>query len=128
MTSRSASGQGNLSITDYGTVNSTASVSGCPEILDLQISINITHSYIGDLEVTLNSPSGQSITLHNRTGGGASNITGTYAINGGSLTPAQSLVPLLGSSGNGSWRLTVTDNAYSDTGMLSAWGLELECL
>ena len=124
----SASGQGNLTINDNSTINSTASVSGCPEILDLQVSVNIIHTYIGDLEVTLNAPSGQSITLHNRSGSGSANIVGTYAPNGGSLTAAQSLVPLLGNPGNGSWRLTVSDNAYSDTGMLSAWGLELSCL
>jgi subtilisin-like proprotein convertase family protein len=124
----SASGQGSLTINDNSTVNSTASVSGCPEILELQVSVNINHTYIGDLEVTLNAPSGQSVTLHNRTGGSTANINGTFSTTGGTLTPAQSLVPLLGSAGNGSWRLTITDNAYSDTGMLSAWGLEMSCL
>jgi subtilisin-like proprotein convertase family protein len=124
----SASGQGSLTINDNSTVNSTASVSGCPEILELQVSVNINHTYIGDLEVTLNAPSGQSVTLHNRTGGSTDNINGTFSTTGGTLTAAQSLVPLLGSPGNGSWRLTITDNAYSDTGMLSAWGLEMSCL
>jgi subtilisin-like proprotein convertase family protein len=122
-----ASGQGNVPIMDNSTASSTATVSGCSEVYDIIVTVNIVHTYIGDLLVTLNAPGGQSIVLHNRSGASAMNIVGTYAPTGGSLTSAQSLVPLLGVSGNGQWRLTVNDNANGDTGTISSWGLELEC-
>jgi hypothetical protein len=123
----SAAGQGGMAINDNSTINSTASVSGCPEVLALTIGVTIQHTYIGDLQVTLSTPGGQSVLLHNGAGGSASNIIGTYSPTGGSLTSAQSLVPVLGTSGNGQWRLTISDGAGGDTGTLSAWSVDLEC-
>ncbi len=122
-----AAGQGGMAINDNSTINSSASVGGCSNISDLTVSVTILHTYIGDLRVTLNTPAGQSILLHNATGGTAENIIGTYGASGGSLTSAQSLVPVIGTNGNGQWRLTVADGAPTDIGTLSAWSLELEC-
>ncbi len=61
-----ASGQGNVPIMDNSTASSTATVSGCSEVYDIIVTVNIVHTYIGDLLVTLNAPGGQSIVLHNR--------------------------------------------------------------
>lgn len=120
-------GQGNVTIPDNGSASATASVSGCTEVLDLLITINIQHTYQGDLTVTLVPPSSAPVILHNGTGGTTDNIVGTYAPGGGSLSSAQSLVPILGTSGNGTWRLNISDDALIDTGRLVSWSLTLDC-
>ena len=122
-----ANGEGNLTVADYATVNSNATVSGCAQVYNATISVNISHTYQGDLTVSLTPPSGQSFLLHNRTGGTTDNIVGSYATSGGTIVPAQSLLPLVGSNGNGNWRLTVSDAASGDSGRLNSWSVELEC-
>ncbi len=114
-------------ISDNSTVNSITSISSCPTIYDIEVDVNITHTYIGDLTVTLTGPSGDSATLHNRTGSGTNNLIGTYAISGGTLTASQSLTRFLNVNGNGQWRLTVRDNASADTGRLNSWTVTLGC-
>jgi subtilisin-like proprotein convertase family protein len=121
-------GEGNLPIQDYDTITSEATVTDCPGIIDATVNLEISHSFVGDLEVVLYSPSGFSFILHNRSGGSAANLIGSYSTSGGSLTPAQPLTPLSGSSGDGIWQLTVYDAAIGDSGTLNSWSLELSCL
>ena len=45
---------------------------------DIYIGIDIEHSYIGDLRVVLNSPSDESVVLHDRQGGSRRDIIKTY--------------------------------------------------
>lgn len=123
-----ATGEGSIPIQDYATINSTASVSGCTEIINATINVEIIHTFVGDLEVTLYAPSGLSFLLHNQTGGSSANLIGTYSTTGGSLSSAQTLQPLLGSSGNGTWRLSIYDAAIGDSGLLNSWDVELSCL
>lgn len=96
----------------------TMSVNGA--VSGVQVSVNITHTWIGDLIVKLRAPSGTEVVLHNRTGSSADNIVGTYPT---TLTPAQSLDALIGEEMSGEWRLIVSDNAGSDLGSLSQWCL-----
>lgn len=127
-TTVSATGNGDLAITDYSTTDSVATISGCGEVADVTITVDIRHSYIGDLEVSLQAPSSPPIMLHDRSGGGASDISGTYAINNGTLIAAQSLNPLLGTNGDGYWRLSIYDGGIGDSGRLVSWSVALDCL
>jgi len=88
---------------------------------DIAVGLDITHSYIGDLEVTLLSAAGTSVSLHNRAGGSADNIVKT-------LTPATlpALAVLRGQPMAGTWKLKVADRDKADTGKLNAWTLRLE--
>ena len=127
-TSVVASGSAGQNIQDNKTVNSSATVPSCPEIVDLTVTVDITHTYKGDLTVQIRSPQNSTITLHNQTGGAADNLKGTYGTSGGSLTPAHSLSPFIGQVGTGGWTLVVKDNRSGDTGTLNAWSLGLDCL
>ena len=49
-------------------------------VAQMSVSVDIAHSFIGDLAVTLASPSGRTVTLHNRTGGNAANLNRTYRV------------------------------------------------
>ena len=39
----------------------------------IAVEVDISHSYIGDLRVSLDSPAGTEVVLHGRTGGGTDN-------------------------------------------------------
>jgi subtilisin-like proprotein convertase family protein len=85
-----------------------------------RVSVDITHTYIGDLQVELVAPSGQHAILHNRAGGSQDNLITTYD----SLSnPA--LTALVGQPAEGNWALEVKDLAGRDIGKLNKWSLEL---
>jgi subtilisin-like proprotein convertase family protein/subtilisin family serine protease len=96
----------------------TTSATG--RLKDVQVSVDITHPYTGDLIVTLVSPAGTQAPIHQRTGGSADNIITTYTT---STTPG--LQPLRGESVSGSWRLKVADLEARDVGKLNRWGLRI---
>jgi serine protease len=104
----------NYTINDNSDIYSPINVSGrtgnAPS--NLQVSVRIIHTYIGDLQVYLIAPDGVSYTLHNRTGGSTQNLITTYTVNA-SARPA-----------NGQWRLRVRDRARGDTGYLDEWSLQ----
>jgi subtilisin-like proprotein convertase family protein len=91
-------------------------------ISSVEVYINITHTYIGDLIVKLTSPAGTVVTLHNRTGSSSDNIIGWYPTQ---LTPAQSLDAFIGQDPDGVWVLNVSDVASSDVGVLNQWCLRI---
>ena len=84
------------------------------------LDIELVHTWIGDLIVTLESPSGTSVILHSRAGGSADNIIGNYPL---TLTPSQSLSTLVGEPLDGMWSLSISDNAGQDLGTLVSWGI-----
>ena len=91
---------------------------------DYECYINVAHTYRGDLAVRLLAPSGDSLRLHQRSGGAADNIVGWYD---SELTPADSLRwnALVGQNAQGWWRLRAKDFASSYTGKLNGWGLRI---
>ncbi|WP_438818922.1 M4 family metallopeptidase [Streptomyces hilarionis] len=104
-----------VSIPDRGAaVTSSITVSGrtgnAPS--NLQVGVDIVHTYIGDLQVQLVAPDGTAYTLKAYgTGGSADNINTTYTVNASSEVA------------NGVWKLRVQDNAAQDTGYINSWKL-----
>ncbi len=101
-------------------------------VADITASVTLTHTYVGDLVITLTSPSGKVITLFNRRGGSGDNLTGTTfddaaataitagrAPYSGSFRPEQALSGFDGLAANGTWTLTVTDRAGGDVGTVT---------
>ncbi|GAA2605027.1 M4 family metallopeptidase [Streptomyces roseoviolaceus] len=79
---------------------------------NLQVAVDIVHTYIGDLQVQLVAPDGTAYTLKGYgTGGSANNINETYTVNASSEVA------------NGVWQLRVQDNAAIDTGYINSWKL-----
>jgi subtilisin-like proprotein convertase family protein len=102
----------------------------------------ITHSWVGDLVVTLISPSGTSVVVMNRPGGtgnsgnnfcntvlddAASNSIQNIAIGGapwsGSFKPANPLSAFAGEDPNGTWILHVADEVTIDVGTVNRFSL-----
>jgi len=117
-------------------------------IIDFNFNLAINHTWVGDLIVTLTSPIGTTVTLIDRPGTppgtfgcGQNNIdtllddeaalpaegqcTAPPAVSG-NLTPTDPLSAFDGeqlfdeATNNGTWTLTVTDNAGFDTGSVLA--------
>lgn len=86
----------------------------------LEVSVHILHSYIGDLKVSLVSPSGKKALLHDKQGGGKNKIRKTYTTRN-----APALTGLLGELTEGAWWLAIQDIAPRDRGKLEEWSLSL---
>ena len=123
-------------ITDYTTITSQVSVSGLDTLHDLNVTLDIAHTYDADLHVYLTSPSGTRVELFTKVGESGDNfqnttlddeavtpITSGTAPFSGSFRPEGSLADFDGEDPNGLWTLEVSDNAGDDTGFLNGWSL-----
>ncbi len=95
-----------------GGVTSTIQIGNDSAVHNLEVHLDITHPYKGDLTVALTSPEGTRIVFIDREGGSGDNIVGDFA-----------LPQFDGESLAGSWQLQVADLAASDTGTLNSWSL-----
>ncbi len=93
-------------------------------IAGVQVLLDISHTYQGDLRVTLLAPWGEAIILHKRfQGGSADNIQRTI-----DESDVQALATMHGHSTKGEWRLLVQDMASVDVGTLNRWALEFDAV
>lgn len=113
------------SINDNQTITSSVTVPDDYCIGDVNVDLDITHTYIGDLVVDLISPTGVVVRLHNRTGGGTDNIVATY--DDGVFNPdgPGTLADFNNTPVQGVWQLVVSDQAGQDTGTLNSWTLKI---
>lgn len=89
-------------------------------IADLAVDIDITHTYVGDLSITLSTPAGQRIVLHNREGGNSDNLIRSWSTSTASL-----LSSLVGEAAKGAWTLEIADREALDVGKLNSWTIAL---
>ncbi|MDJ0704745.1 MAG: S8 family serine peptidase [Leptolyngbyaceae cyanobacterium MO_188.B28] len=87
-------------------------------IQDIQIRVDVEHSFLGDITLTLLAPSGEQILLQGRTLGRATHLRETYTLNS-----TYNLSRLLNQSVSGQWRLKAVDLAPANTGKLNSWEL-----
>jgi subtilisin-like proprotein convertase family protein len=120
-------------------------------ICDVNVTVNITHTFNSDISFTLTSPGGSTVTLASNNDGSADNVfAGTtfddqadpdsqipYAVNPNivtdhtyvnnvvatMLTPVEPLAAFNGQNPNGTWSLKVVDNVGADTGTINSWSL-----
>jgi subtilisin-like proprotein convertase family protein len=142
----SASTEGVTIGPDAGTVTtSTLMFNQTGEILSVSLTdLNSNHTYLGDINATLTSPSGTVINLFNRPSCNQGGILASFAddatataadfqatcnVGGnaieGEFQPAQPFSTFAGEEANGLWTLTITDNANADGGALFGWNLEI---
>ncbi|MFK7982372.1 MAG: proprotein convertase P-domain-containing protein [Saprospiraceae bacterium] len=88
-------------------------------VSSLSVRVNITHSYSGDLEISLTAPSGKSAVLHARAGGSKDNIELVF--------DGDAVSDFVGEKAKGKWTLTTKDFAPRDEGTLNNWSLRIDC-
>ncbi|MFO0997375.1 MAG: S8 family serine peptidase [Alphaproteobacteria bacterium] len=86
----------------------------------VEVSLDITHSWIGDLTVTLTHDGQTMSTLVNHPGVSA---TSTYGSAQHDIKAVLDSVQFWGEEAGGSWTLKVTDTVHGDVGTLNAWSL-----
>jgi len=86
----------------------------------IKVSVDITHTFIGDLRLTLTAPSGTAVVIHDRNGGNTQNLQRSFDL---SSTPG--FGALRGQSSQGAWTLSIVDLAAADSGVLNRWELEI---
>ncbi len=126
-------------ILDSDTITSSMAISGISgSITDLNVRLNIAHTFVSDLDVFLVAPDGTRVELFTDVGGGGANFTDTVLDNEastsiasgsapftGSFRPEGSLAALYGMAANGAWTLEITDDTPVDVGTLINWQLTI---
>ncbi len=116
------------------TITSTLDIGAGVSITDLNIQLNISHTWDADLDIKLTSPLGTEVILTSGNGGSSDNYTdtlfddeaGTSITSGsapftGSFAPEGMLSDFDGESSFGTWTLTISDTATGDGGSLNSW-------
>ncbi|MDY0001297.1 MAG: proprotein convertase P-domain-containing protein [Polyangia bacterium] len=101
-------------IPDGGSVRSTIVAGEVGVIESMTVSVEITHTWRGDLIVEL-SKGGTVAVLHAREGGSADDL----------VLVNVPVTAFAGQVGDGEWTLTVTDAATLDTGTLVRWSIDI---
>lgn len=127
----------NTAINDYpATSTSTMNISGALVNANqiASVTINLLHTFDGDLVISLIAPNGSVIQLTNSNGGAGDNFTNTVfqaggaALSGGTspftgtFAPTQPFTNLSGSA-NGTWTLSIYDQASGDVGTIQNWSI-----
>jgi subtilisin-like proprotein convertase family protein len=112
-------------IPDAGSLDDAMTVQAAqPLRIDhVEVDLDITHSWIGDLTVTLTSPTGTYSTLIAEPGVSAETPDGIQGEGGIRFTTTST--QHWGENADGTWRLTVTDSQGNDVGVLQSWTLRL---
>ena len=128
-----------LQVSASGTPTVTTSVQIFDDlpVSDVNVSLELTHTYLEDLVITLISPSGTRVALISNTCGDLNNINAVFDDDGvaivcsdnpaisGTVSPLGSLASLNGESTLGEWTLEIKDTANGDGGSLVAFTLEI---
>jgi subtilisin-like proprotein convertase family protein len=123
------------------TVNSTLVIPAEDDVTidNLTIAVDITHTWVRDLTVTLISPAGTQVKLVDRpcTNVALNNIQATFddegialicANNpavGGTIIPFEALSAFVGEHTEGTWTLRVADQANQDGGSINGWTINV---
>ncbi|MFK7989819.1 MAG: proprotein convertase P-domain-containing protein [Sandaracinaceae bacterium] len=96
-------------------VSTAITVADGGSISSLAVSVDVTHSYRGDLTLRLvRDEDGAEATLIDQDGGSADDIQETFTV-----------ADFNGSDAAGTYRLVVVDSANADTGTLNSWSIDI---
>ena len=101
-------------------IKSTIAVADGSSVKDIQVGVNLTHDFLGDIEIYLIAPNNQQVLLQNRTLGNRTDLQITYGVRSHPI-----LKQLLSQSATGNWQLWIIDYSPQDIGRLNSWELTL---
>jgi len=104
-------------IPDYNPNGMTSTIHVAEDrlILGASAEVDITHTWIGDLRITLTSPEGTEVVLHDFEGEDQRDLHEIYQ-------PSE----FIGESSGGAWVLFILDAGPNDVGRLNYWTLTLD--
>lgn len=124
-------------INDNTCINRTIAVPAGLFIADLDVPVDITHTFRGDLDIILTSPLGTAVVLTTDNGGTANNLrvvfddaaaTSIVGDNTNHTTtvvrsPEAALSAFNGQDAGGTWNLQICDDAFLDIGTFNFYSL-----
>jgi cysteine-rich repeat protein len=124
-----------VAILDNSTSMSTLSIAQTGTLTRFAVIVNITHTYDGDLTLTIDPPAASPVVMSELNGGSGENYTATVFSSDSStpittgaapftgvFAPAPgSFAATVGTSPAGTWTFTVQDSAFADEGAINAW-------
>ncbi len=113
-------------ITDHfpAGINSTIAIPTTGTIRSVSVTVDITHTDIGELQIKLFPPVGGVITLHDQGQTGTSDLSTMYPTE--TVPAAGSFDNLTGMSPNGNWTLQIIDDVENLEGILNTWAVNIE--
>jgi len=101
----------NIAIRDLSTVVSSINVTRTGPSGTITINVDIKHTYRGDLEIDIITPTGASARLKSSDNDSQDNFIRSFNLNAGTI------------DANGTWQLRVTDKFSGDSGFIDAWSI-----
>lgn len=126
-----------VDITDQSTVTSVIEVTQDVTIAEVKIeNLDITHTFVSDLTITITSPAGTTVTLFEQECGSAQDMLISFddgadfttvcpPNDGSAYQPVGSLSDFLDENALGNWTLSVNDGFNQDRGTINGWNLVL---
>ena len=115
------------------TATNTITVPISGTVSDVNIGLNVTHSWPNDLVITIASPNATQVPAWNRACAGNDNFNVTLndgspaftcvANMTGTFSPSSPLTAFNGGVSNGTWSLSVADFWNVDTGTVNSWSV-----
>ncbi len=118
--------------------NSTVVVPDVGVVSDVNVFVDLTHTYLDDIILRLIHPDGTGLTLVSKVCDNGQNILATFDDDGtpffcsgnpavsGTVTPENGILSVFnGKPTNGSWILRIVDDFNQDGGVMNDWKLEL---
>lgn len=100
-----------MAIPDNSSITSNLDVQRSGNAGNLTITVDIAHTYRGDISLQITAPDGSTYQLKTKSGNdGADNVNKTYTIAASGLAQGQ-------------WQLFVVDNYQQDIGTLNQWSI-----
>ncbi len=132
-------------VTVIPTVYTTTVAGAGASLWDVDLTTAISHTSAADLDITLTSPLGTTVTISTDNGGTLDDVFNgtlwddncndtavdhlyTNLVVATPLSPEGRLSAFRGENPNGVWTLTIADDAALDNGTLNSWGLDLATL
>ncbi|MCH7687152.1 MAG: proprotein convertase P-domain-containing protein [Planctomycetes bacterium] len=119
-----------------GTTLATIDVPVSMLVQQINVELDIVHSFDRDLTVTLTSPSGREVLLFAKVGGSGADFRSTVLDDNatapievgrapfqGSFQPLEPLAGFAGENAFGVWTLKIVDDQAGDAGLLNRWAL-----
>ena len=150
------SGPINLLVPDASAAGITHSINvnlpPASTISNMRVTINLSHTYMADLDINLKAPNGNVLNLFNLHGGSGDNMVNTVISSQGTNALSTGAAPFTGtfratgslnrgptpylsnvatfaglySVPSGTWILALRDTANGDTGPLTGWGITFD--
>jgi subtilisin family serine protease len=130
-----------VAIPEQGMVESGIKAGGISGlILDIDVNLDISHTYESDLKVYLLAPNGKRVELFTTVGDDSDDFSGLTLDDeadiaiadapppfSGRYRPEGKLSDLDGIDPNGTWKLEIEDTEVNDGGTLNSWSLKIQC-